>query len=468
MWYSFLAAEIARRVEDKDEIYNQRDDWKCALAMITPVNDQLKPQIAFFYKLLTEDEKNDTILMADNKRKRVGPDMARHTEPYANFIAEKVLEFLVTGKALTARALENWDAFCAHIFPYNPQTNKKLRFIKSISLVEHQNVFMVTEPETNTKWVLKWDSDNKDDDEGAAAENPEAAAYSRLEELGAQCPQQRRGFYVANIAVLVMEFLQPVDVTDNPIEVGRQLLTTQLKYIHTFGCHFDIKLDNIRKRVSAGAPLYFIIDMDLDTKREADGGYKRTHYSAAWTSQSMPPGITGCYTQLSSYRNDLAELCYVVHQLIAQQAYVAKYDIFATALQNSPQHLAKFGLKAGDTLADPVTMAQDVALNNTARGWRAMRKLLEFPMSITTARITCGYMQLVERLPLEPPANIHDRLAQSLDMDRYMDMRTRMAPKQVIECRICSYIGAAYRCGDCYHETTFLCSQACGKQHKCK
>jgi hypothetical protein len=463
MWYSFIAAEIQEYADDKEETYAQRDNWESLLAMISPVSELLQPQIRFLYGLLDSDDKSHSIQATERKRKQIGPQMARTSEIYANYLTSLVIDNIMVAKSLTKRALDNWDAFNANVFPYNPQTKKILRFCTRISLTEGQNVFCVVDPDTDIKWVLKWDSENYTE-----PENPEAAAYVKLKALGAQCPMLQEGFFLLNTAVLVMEFLQPLDVTDNAIDVGRQLLTTQLKYIHTFGCYFDLKLDNIRKRISLDAPLYFLIDMDLDIEPQKGGGFKRSHYTAYWTSQSMPTGLTGFYTQLSSYRNDLTELCYVIHQLIAHQAYKSRFDIFSEKLQNDAKHLATFGLKPGDNLADSMSMADDKDLRATARGWRVIRRLLEFPMSLATARITCGYMQLVERLPLEPPANIHDRLAQSLDMDRYMDMRTRMAPKEVIECRICSYIGAAYRCGDCYHETTFLCSQACGKQHKCK
>lgn len=105
--------------------------------------------------------------------------------------------------------------------------------------------------------------------------------------------------------VLILEKLLPLDETDDEYELGRQLLKTQLPFIHQFAVHCDLKPDNIMKRAGS-PPTYFIIDMDLSTEKLESGAYKRLLFTPLYNSQMSRP------YQVASFRADLEELYAVI------------------------------------------------------------------------------------------------------------------------------------------------------------
>lgn len=191
------------------------------------------------------------------------------------------------------------EKFNRYLQCFNKTSGENLKIIKSLSIASDQTVYLV-EDSKNRQYVLKWDS--KD------SVVKEVENYLRIQKLGGTIPdlaENPKRWVVLGRPALVMEKLLPLDVTDDEMVLGSQLLRTQLPYIHQFAVHADLKPDNIMKRNRSidGSipPQYFIIDMDLHTEK-LDDGYHRDHFTPIYHFQlSMS-------NQKTSYRDDLMEL----------------------------------------------------------------------------------------------------------------------------------------------------------------
>src|SRR5690606_38454520 len=171
---------------------------------------------------------------------------------FADEVIQRCKEDLYGEAQLKQKLLSDFKETKLNVFLYNNVTNKKLRFKKFFGIARDQNVYLVTDDETKTNWIAKW--------EGYVDENAESKTYRKLEGLGAHVPMRLDGFKLLDFGVLVMELLYPLDITDRPSLVAKELLQ-QLKVIHTFSCYFDLKTDNIRKS-NSNPPKYFIIDVN--------------------------------------------------------------------------------------------------------------------------------------------------------------------------------------------------------------
>jgi hypothetical protein len=453
----WLRAEIEKYAEEKIETYKE-NLRAFDLERFKPIHPLLEPQIEILYRLLENDLQKAIFDIIEYERRATGSVMARGTDHYYNRFAALIIDTVVNQKGFRGAAEKNWQLVQKNIYPYNRDTGQKLRLERWLGIQEDQNVFLVTDPSSSmTKWVMKWESTSDE-----STENEEAKEYNKLEAMGAQCPKRLNGYYFLNFPVLVIEFLQPLDVTDNAVVLAKQLLTTQLKYIHQYACYFDLKTDNIRKRAS-NPPLYFIIDMNLSPTALPGGGYKRLHFTPFYTSQTFPrvQGVQGMI--LSTYKNDFIELLYVVHQMIARRAYESKTHVFDGRL--NPYN--NFGLEAGDYFADPDRMQQNPIIE-TARGWKAAKSMLEYPLDTELSPITFDYMRYLTGLPNFPPPNVHEIIASTLGESYYMRFYNQTTTKLPLQCRICSDVSSTFRCGDCYNGSTFLCSEACARQHQCQ
>lgn len=183
---------------------------------------------------------------------------------------------------------------------YNTKTGQFCFVQKSLSIADDQNVYLVKMSTEDRFLVMKWDKDN--------VSHKEVENYLKIKQLGGSVPDlapEPMFWKCFGKPVLIMEKLLPLDTTDDEFELGRQLIMTQLPYIHQFAVHLDLKPDNIMKRAAKTAsepPKYFIIDMDLATEKLENGAFERHHATPLYHSQlSMP-------LQASNYRADLEEL----------------------------------------------------------------------------------------------------------------------------------------------------------------
>src|SRR5690606_5896239 len=107
---------------------------------------------------------------------------------------------------------------------------------------------------------------------------------------------------------------------------------------------------------------------------------KRLHWTPLYSSQLFPVG-EGSFEQKSSFKNDLIELKYVLHQLIWQRAYETKMDVFTGSGFDHRIKTESYGLLQDDFFADPDRMNKN-PIRTTARGWNCMKRMLEFPPDI--------------------------------------------------------------------------------------
>lgn len=455
----WLQQEVEKYADEKDETYNE-ETTDSYLKKIKEVHPLLIPQIQTIYNALDSLIKKEIIDYVENSRKQTGPAMQRRSKNYFNHFANHLISHILFWGIFKEVAEKNWNTFKKGVYPYNPKSGKRLQLERWLGIQADQNVFLVSDPETNIKWVMKWEETEDD------KENEEAVEYRKLEQMGAQCPMRLDGFYMLNFSVLIIEFLQPLDITDSALELARQLLLTQLKYIHTYACYFDLKTDNIRKRAS-NPPLYFIIDMNLSKQPRPGGGYKRLHYTPLYSSQSMPlvQTTTGWKLNMSTYKHDFIELLYVIHQMIAKRAYETKTYVFDTNSNDNITKRRHLGLLPEDFFADPDAMYEN-AISDTARGWKAMKAMIEYPLHVLLSRITVEYILNTQELPNFPPPNIHERMFSTLDQEDYAEFMEKTQKSLPIQCQICSSV-SSFRCGDCYHDSVFLCSSECAQKHKC-
>ena len=456
---AFIQEKVVQYAPEKEELWKETENNPLPSIKVYP--EVLFAQVIGGWNLLDEESREWVIEACEKKRQKIGRVMNRMSDSYMYWFIDETLDRLKRDLddgdiILKQNLMKDWEFSKKTFFFYNPDTGEKLLFNRFLGISDDQNVYLVIKDGTN--WVVKWE--NVDDDV-----NAEVLEYDKLEAMGAQCPKRLNGFKFLDFGVLVIEFLQPLDSTDRPSEVAKQLLTTQLQYIHTYACYFDLKTDNIRKR-NGTPPVYFIIDMNLSTVMGPDGTFERKHWTPLYASQQFPRLSLGG-VQISSYVNDFLELLYVLHQLIAQRAYESKTSVFKDE-RSRHAYGNTFPVLLGDFFADPDRMSKH-EISNTTRGWKTMRSLLEFPLDFTTSGITKNFMMVIQSLRHGfPPAHIHSLLASQISVSSETIFFNETAKTLAINCSICSNANAQYKCGDCYHETTPLCSDACAMEHICK
>ena len=431
-------------------------------------NTFLNEQVPFLWSLLTDEEKDYAVRNAESTRKVNGRTFSRKSASYLNYLISLILRQVHTDvesdeSNLKKKLMLNWGKTKENLFAYNVTTGDKLYFERFLGIQKDQNVYLMRQPDSDVNWVVKWEEPK------FGKLSTESESYMKLKSLGAQIPEILGGFEFLGFGILVLEFLQPLDASDRPMEVGKQLLS-QLSKIHTYACYFDLKTDNIRKRNST-PPKYFIIDMNLSEEMRTDGTVKRLHWSPFYTSQDFPYYDTYI---LSSHVNDFIELSYVMHQIIAKRAYESSYSIFAPKkIEFMPELKVEiFGLLSTDFFADPDRMILNDDIVKTARGWKTIRKLLQFPLERDLAEMTVPYMHCVQKLAHGfPTANIHAILSNFLDNGKATEdkffQETQSQLQKNVECSVCTSIGAGYKCGGCYNEVAFICSGDCHQQHMC-
>lgn len=353
---------------------------------------------------------------------------------------------------------------------YNSQTGKILKFVKSLAIQADQNVYLVLD-DRGRRWVLKWEVMGN----GMIPDtNVEVAEYQRLESMGAQCPKRLKGYRLLWFEVLVLEFLDPLDRDDDVIELAKQLISTQLFYIHQYGCHSDLKPDNIRKRPptkKGGKPTYFIIDMNL-SKSKLGIGYQRVLYTPIYTSQ-IPP-VNQETRAMVTYKNDLLELYSVMNALFYQRMYESRTDAFSA--ENIADTRQTLELEPLDFVADPITMTKH-PIWETRRGYLAVKRMLSCGLRESYYAFGTLFSGLHVLNEIIPSRKSYRKLIRNLEEQREGYLPYRRGQDEAFanfadpslhgSCTICSSI-ADYKCGYCYHKVTPLCEDiACRQKHQC-
>lgn len=112
----------------------------------------------------------------------------------------------------------------------------------------------------------------------------ECDAYKKLEELGCPVPWFSTCYQAWNSPVLVMEKLANLSPNDDECIMGIHVID-QLRYLHTFAVHCDIKPQNIMKRKTENGNEYLLIDFGGISRDRLGDGYRRWVWSERWASQ---------------------------------------------------------------------------------------------------------------------------------------------------------------------------------------
>lgn len=137
----------------------------------------------------------------------------------------------------------------------------------------------------------------------------EIEVYLKLKSLGCPLPYFSCSYEFWGHPVLVMEKLEKLGKHEDVYKLGRQILD-QLRYLHSFAIHCDIKPDNIMKRVHDDKVFYFLIDYGGVSQEPLGYGYKRWIWSKYWTSQEPHKK-----KQIATPRHDFKELAYTMNYL---------------------------------------------------------------------------------------------------------------------------------------------------------
>jgi hypothetical protein len=134
--------------------------------------------------------------------------------------------------------------------------------------------------------------------------------------LGKPEPCFSTSYYIWGCPVLVMAPLLSLDTKDDEYVMAIQVIL-QLRRLHRFGVHCDLKPGNIMKRLKAGRPHYLVIDFGGATiERYGRGlhGYRRWVWSPKWTSQPRR-SENGGKEVIATAKNDLIELGFTMKTL---------------------------------------------------------------------------------------------------------------------------------------------------------
>ena len=148
--------------------------------------------------------------------------------------------------------------------------------------------------------VVKWYQSNKRDT------LYEIGIYKKLRHLKCPVPWFSSTYEFWNSPVLVMERLQGLTKEDDEFEVAIEVIK-QLRYLHQFGIHNDLKPGNIMKRMQNGKPVYFMIDHGGVATQPLGYGYRRWIWSPKWTCQRPHAS-----NQITTPKHDFIELGYTM------------------------------------------------------------------------------------------------------------------------------------------------------------
>lgn len=374
----------------------------------------------------------------------------------------------------------------------NASTKEQLVMARQLSIQADQNVYLMKSANDGKDWVVKW------------PKGREELNYLEIQKRGGKTPIIKTGFTLGGIPLLVIEHLAGLDVQDDPVELVQQLLRTQLKYIHQFATHQDLKPDNIRKRINPDGTIeYFIIDMDLITTTMSRpisylGKYESTpprvfHRGIATPFYSSTPlALVPFFT----YKEDIKELMLVYNEMLLQKAYqykmgyfdVTKYDaewnnpVFALWMNTNPPPEYR-NIESFATHAANVERMRTSPLLKERWFWEFVSSILfifNIDESLFGGQYAAFYLQMHRLLFDAPPVSdneTHDMLAREFTnnptnkdaLKRYHQWQEQLRALSVdggLTCHICGSI-ATHKCIG-FWKPQFLCSStACSQEHVC-
>lgn len=179
-----------------------------------------------------------------------------------------------------------------------------IRLDKILTEGKHVRLFLGTETTNGDKVVVKWYQSGK---RTTALEN------SMYQRLGFPEPCYSTEYELWGQPVLVMERLVSLDgETDDIYTMGISVLR-QLKDLHRWGVHCDLKPGNIMKKKQGDGWRYLVIDYGGVATERFSHGFKRWIWSPKWTSQ-MRRSAAGKEIICTAY-HDFVELGFTMQTL---------------------------------------------------------------------------------------------------------------------------------------------------------
>ncbi|AHH01974.1 hypothetical protein pv_408 [Pithovirus sibericum] len=185
---------------------------------------------------------------------------------------------------------------------YHYKRDKTLTLSKPFTSGKHVRLFH-TKDHRGRALVAKWYRS------GSRSADYEIQVYRKLKHLGCPLPYFSKSYRFWNDPVLVMEKLDELGPDEDYYQMGREVLD-QLRYLHSFAIHNDIKIGNVMKKVSRGETTYYLIDYGGVAQERLEHGFRRWIWSKHWTSQKPHKS-----EQVTTAKHDLIELGYTMNGL---------------------------------------------------------------------------------------------------------------------------------------------------------
>lgn len=179
------------------------------------------------------------------------------------------------------------------------KSGKSFSIDKVLSKGKYVRILLCKEELRGKKIVAKWFRFQE------RTVEEESNNYEKLKKLGCPLPFFTTHYRFWNEPLLIMEQLQPLGKQEDYLALGRDVLE-QLEYLHNFGVHNDIKVNNIMKGVNR----YFLIDYGGVAKKPFQYGYLRWTWSEKWTCQKIHS-----QDQVTTAKHDFIELGYTMQAL---------------------------------------------------------------------------------------------------------------------------------------------------------
>jgi len=191
------------------------------------------------------------------------------------------------------------DNFFPYILCYHGEDEDKIfRFKTLLKEGRHARV-MECSNGRNTR-VMKWYKSNKRDT------CFEIGIYDKLSSMQGNLPWYSSSYFFWNNRVLILEKLKELSGKDDEYTMGIHVLE-QLRPLHKFGIHCDIKPQNIMKKKIKNEIIYYLIDYGGVATEKLEHGYRRWLWSPHWTSQKKHTP-----NQITTMKSDFIELAYTM------------------------------------------------------------------------------------------------------------------------------------------------------------
>jgi serine/threonine protein kinase len=226
---------------------------------------------------------------------------------------KKIISRLAIFTLITSNDLLTPDYFQIILCYNDSDHNDTIKLISILKEGKHAKVFEAKDKSGETKVVKYYNSEKRDT-------CFEIGVYDKLKEMGMKLPWFNSNFYFWNSKILVLEKLTKLNSKEDEFDLAIQLIK-QLKILHSFGVHSDIKPDNIMKKrnYKTKKTTYYLIDFGGISYEKFQHGYRRWIWSPKWTCQTSHQK-----NQVTTMKHDFIELGYTMKHIQTLKKYKDK------------------------------------------------------------------------------------------------------------------------------------------------